>query len=249
MTPSSAAPAPAPTPLTLAGHRALRWGGESEHVVLAVHGMAGSKSDPMIRAVAQGASRAGCTTISVDMPGHGGRSDPGGLVPWVYREELAEVAREVAATHPRISLFACSLGAFMSMHALADLPLEIALFASPLVDMEAFIARKMTLQGVGERELRSRRHVDLADGQSLDWGYLTWVRHHPLHWQHPTSILYGASDAIIPRSDIDAFTRATGAQLQVMAAGHYLHTDHDLGVLRRWVTGRLQSGQERGAGA
>lgn len=232
-------PADPPTPLTLAGHRALRWGGDSEHVLLAVHGMSGHKADPMVRAVARGGALAGCTTISVDMPGHGDRSDREALTPWAYGGELAEAAHEVSAAHGRVSLFACSVGAFMALHALAESPLDRALLAAPLVDMEAFILRKMTLQGVSERELRARRHIPLADGQSLDWAYLTWVRRHPTRWHHPTSVLHGRSDAIVPRADIDSFTRATGAQLQVIPAGHYLHTPHDLAALRRWVTGRL----------
>lgn len=230
---------PSPIPLTLADHRALRWGDHPERALLAVHGMSGSKSDPMVAAVARGADLAGWTTISVDLPGHGDRHDRAALNPWTYAEELAQVAREVAGAHDQLALFACSLGAFLSLHALADAPLERALLAAPLVDMEAFIARKMFLQGVSERELRSRRHIALADGQSLDWGYLSWVRRHRVRWAHPTAVLHGASDAIVPLADVEAFTRATGAQLQVIPAGHYLHTDHDLGVVRRWVTSQL----------
>lgn len=210
--------------------------------------MSGDKADPVITAVARGAALAGYTTISVDLPGHGDRSDREALTPWAHCGELAGTAGEVSAAHRRVSLFACSLGAFMALHALARTPLDRALFASPLVDMEAFIARRMTLQGISERELRARRHVPLADGQSLDWDYLTWVRRHPVRWHHPTSVLYGRSDAIVPRPDIDSFTRATGAQLQVIPAGHYLHTPRDLTVLRHWVTGRLADAPARPTG-
>ena len=237
------------TPFTLAGHRALRWGDDSERALLAVHGMSGHKADPMIEAVSRGAALAGWVTISVDLPGHGERRDREALTPWGYQEELTEAAREVSAAHGHVALFACSLGAFMALHALAETPLDQALLASPLVDMEAFIARKMSLQGISERELRTRHHVALADGQSLDWGYLTWVRRHPLHWHHPTSVMYGSSDAIIPRPDIDSFTRATGAQLQIIRAGHYLNRPRDLAVLRRWVTGHLLRRDDVPAGA
>lgn len=228
-----------PLPLTLAGHPALRWGPDSDRAVLAVHGMGGSKSDPVVSALARGAALAGWCTLSVDLPGHGGRSDREALTPWCYGEELAEVGREVCAAHPHVALFACSRGAFMSLHALADAPLETALMVSPVVDMEAFIARRMFLQGVSEHELRRRGHIGLADGQSLDWGYLSWVRRHPVRWEHPTHVLHGDSDAIVPRADIDQFTRATGAQLQVIPAGHFLHTPRDLATMRRWATGRL----------
>ena len=58
---------------------------------------------------------------------------------------------------------------------------------------------------------------------------------HPLHWNTPTQVLYGAEDERISRASLDRFKRDTGAHLTIMEeAGHWFHTENQLAALQSW---------------
>ena len=73
-------------------------------------------------------------------------------------------------------------------------------------------------------------------GETLSWAYLTYVREHPVLWQVPTRILYGAHDNLTSLETIRAFAEKTGAELTVMPDGeHWFHTEWQMQFLDQWI--------------
>ncbi len=134
-----------------------------------------------------------------------------------------------------VFLIANSIGAYFSMHALTR-EVERAFLISPIVDMAELIGTMMTWAGVTERDLEARREIPTDFGETLSWGYLSYVREHPITWDVPTEILYGGKDNLTPRASMAAFARRIGANLTVMEDGeHWFHTEKQLAFLDSWL--------------
>jgi len=156
--------------------------------------------------------------------------------PWDAKAEFPALIERVCPGGAPFLLIANSLGAYLALHALADLPVEKAFFISPVVDMEQLIRSLMAGAGVDEDELRARRELTTPHGETLSWDYLSYVRAHPVVWHAPTEILYGENDALVPYESAAAFAARTGAGLTVMPGGeHWFHTAEQLAFLENWI--------------
>lgn len=170
-----------------------------------------------------------------DVVGFDYRSD----TPWAARTEFREFYIAFSNEHAAVSVIANSIGAYFCLHALKDLPIEQALFISPIVDMESLISNMMTWVNVTEADLESRETIETPFGETLTWSYLTWVRSHPIHWSIPTRILYGENDNMQSIASIRAFADSCKADLTIMPNGeHWFHTDEQMNFLDSWILNR-----------
>ena len=91
--------------------------------------------------------------LSFDLPEQGDRINEGtpSKVQY-YIKDLTDVMQYVKANWKHISLFANSLGAYFSLLAYPDEPIEKAWFLSPIVDMQRLIENMMS----SEEELKNK---------------------------------------------------------------------------------------------
>ncbi len=156
--------------------------------------------------------------------------------PWEAIEEFHPFFAERATEYDSRILIANSIGAFFALHALPSVPFEKVYFISPVVDMEKLITDMLQWAGVTEKELEEKGTIHTAFGQDLSWAYLTWVRTHPVVWQHPTAILYGSRDDLQSIDTIQAFAKKCGAAVTVMEGGeHWFHTEEQMAFLDRFL--------------
>jgi pimeloyl-ACP methyl ester carboxylesterase len=109
-----------------------------------------------------------------------------------------------------------------------------ALLLSPLVDMTAFIRRRLVARHLTEDDLRSAGVIAEPQGQDLTWEYFSWARDHPPAWTRPCRVLWGRRDDLVPAQDIDGFAAASGAIVETIDAGHAFGPEHDEFVTR-WI--------------
>lgn len=156
--------------------------------------------------------------------------------PWEAKEEFPELFRGLCQGYDSVNVIANSIGAFFTMSALADQKIQRAYFISPVVNMEKLILDMMSWANVTEEELRTRKEIETAFGETLSWEYLCYVREHPIAWTVPTHILYGDKDNLTTLETVSAFARQTGATLTVMKDGeHWFHTPEQMAFLDEWI--------------
>ena len=156
--------------------------------------------------------------------------------PWEAKEEFPQLFRRLCRGYDSVGVIANSIGAFFTMNALADQKIQWAFFISPVVNMEKLILDMMSWANVTEDQLRARRKIETAFGETLSWEYLCYVRQHPVHWTVPTHILYGDKDNLTTLETVSAFAKQTGATLTVMKDGeHWFHTPEQMGFLDEWI--------------
>lgn len=156
--------------------------------------------------------------------------------PWEAKAEFPQFFEKQRKQCDRLTLAANSIGAFFSMSSLDETLIDRAYFISPVVDMKNLIENIMLWTGVSERELAEKQEIPTQFGETLSWAYLTYVREHPVLWQVPTRILYGAHDNLTSLETIRAFAEKTGAELTVMPDGeHWFHTERQMQFLDQWI--------------
>ena len=156
--------------------------------------------------------------------------------PWEAKAEFPQFFEKQRKQCDRLTLAANSIGAFFSMSSLDETLIDRAYFISPVVDMKNLIENIMLWTGVSERELAEKQEIPTQFGETLSWAYLTYVREHPVLWQVPTRILYGAHDNLTSLETIRAFAEKTGAELTVMPDGeHWFHTAEQMRFLDNWL--------------
>ena len=156
--------------------------------------------------------------------------------PWEAKAEFPQFFEKQRKQCDRLTLAANSIGAFFSMSSLDETLIDRAYFISPVVDMKNLIENIMLWTGVSERELAEKQEIPTQFGETLSWAYLTYVREHPVLWQVPTRILYGAHDNLTSLETIRAFAEKTGAELTVMPDGeHWFHTERQMQFLNQWI--------------
>lgn len=102
--------------------------------------------------------------------------------------------------------------------------------------MEKLISDMMTWANVSEDELREKKEIPTAFGETLSWEYLRYVRENPVVWKIPTRILYGEKDNLQSYETIAEFARRTNASLTVMKGGeHWFHTESQMNFLDNWL--------------
>lgn len=161
--------------------------------------------------------------------------------PWDAKSEFSQFFDLDGKGYDSVVLIANSIGAFLSMHALSEKNISQAMFISPIVNMEKLITDMMLWSNVTEDELRSKREITTAFGETLSWDYLCYVRKHPVVWNIPTCILYGATDNLTSIDTITEFKNKIGATLTVIDNGeHWFHTDAQMKVLDNWIVNSIR---------
>ena len=156
--------------------------------------------------------------------------------PWEAKAEFPQFFEKQRKQCDRLTLAANSIGAFFSMSSLDETLIDRAYFISPVVDMKNLIENIMLWTGVSERELAEKQEIPTQFGETLSWAYLTYVREHPVLWQVPTRILYGAHDNLTSLETIRDFAEKTGAELTVIPDGeHWFHTERQMQFLDKWI--------------
>lgn len=156
--------------------------------------------------------------------------------PWEAREEFPRFFDEVCQNGQPVEIIANSIGAFFAMSALSGKRIEKAFFISPIVDMEKLISDMMLWENVTEAELRAKKEIRTAFGETLSWEYLCYVRENPIVWGVPTHILYGDQDNLTSYETISGFAERVGATLTVMRGGeHWFHTESQMDFLDQWI--------------
>jgi len=211
--------------------------------VLFVHGKMGCKEE----AVPFYENMSGrVSVVALDLPAHGERKNRGEtLTPWAAVPEILAVYEWMKTRFPRISVRANSVGAYFSMPALEKEPIEKALFVSPVTDMQKLIENMMAWATVTKDELREKREIPTAFGETLSWDYYAWVKAHPIVWNAPTEVLYGSNDNLISQEMISAFMQGKNRRLTVMEGGeHWFHTEEQLAFMKAWERNVLSESQK-----
>jgi surfactin synthase thioesterase subunit len=216
----------------------ILWGEESENLLIAVHGNKANKTDDSIVALAEEAIRSGYQVLSFDLPQHGDRLEESRLCKVQNCvQDLSIIMDFSKSISGNINLFACSMGAYFSLLAYKDDPVQQSLFLSPVVDMESIITKLMTWFGVTEERLQQEQTISTPIGETLYWDYYCYVKENPITlWNSHTSILYGSKDELCDFATISDFTDKFTCNLEVMEDGeHFFHTEEQMSYYRNWL--------------
>ncbi len=228
------------------GIPAILWGSESKKWILAVHGSRSSKIDDCIWILAEEAILCGYQVLSFDLPKHGERvyEEKPCLVQQCI-EELIIILNYVKQQEKEVSLFGCSMGAYVSLLAYRDERIDRTWLLSPVVDMAHVIQTIMGEIGVTEEQLEIEEEIDNPI-EPLSWEYYSYVKEHPvIKWQSPTSILRGEHDYLCEYRDVFEFAERFQCKLEEQKGGeHWFHTPKQLEYYRKWLQKELQ--EEKG---
>lgn len=156
--------------------------------------------------------------------------------PWEAKIEFQRLYDMYVKSYDSVILIANSIGAYLSMNALAEKNISQAFLISPVADMEKLITDMMKRSNITEDELRIKKEIDTEFGETLSWEYLSYVKNHPIKWNIPTSVLYGEKDTLTSKETIIKFAEQIGANLTIMENGeHWFHTDEQLNFLDNWI--------------
>ena len=166
---------------------AVLYGSPSPQVWLCLHGKGGRKEEA--ESFAQVVCPKGWQVLAIDLPGHGARSGgPELFTPWHAVPELRDLLSLSGQKWNRLALRAVSLGAWFSLLAFQDRPLDRALFVSPVLDMERLIQEMMSWAGVTESRLEAEWEISTEFGETLSW---------KRHWlAHGSSAEWSCNDKI-----------------------------------------------------
>ena len=162
-----------------------------------------------------------------------------GSAPWETKAEILAAYDALMESHS-VTVIANSIGAYFAMNALQGERVARALFISPIVDMEKLICDMMKWAHVTETELKEKREIRTAFGETLSWEYLRYVRENPIVWTAPTCVLYGDKDNLTSMETVRTFAESCGADLEVMQGGeHWFHTEKQMAFHDAWIRRRL----------
>lgn len=221
--------------IAIQGIPALVWGEPSDKVYLCVHGKMSSKESA--EGIARIAQAKNYQTISFDLPRHGERKDEENRCDiWNGVHDLTVVADYVFSRWREVNLFACSLGAFFSLHAYPEFLFQKCLFQSPILDMEYLIGQMMLWFDISEQQLEWEQEVDTPI-DVLSWKYYRYVKEHPIEiWNHPTSILFAGKDNLQSREVVNQFVVKFGCRLTVAEnSRHPFMEAEDIPLVENWL--------------
>ena len=225
--------------IEIAGIPALVWGKASDKVYLCVHGKLSCKESA--EGIAEIAAARGYQTISFDLPAHGERQTEDRRCDiWNGIHDLTLVADDVFRRWKQVSLYACSLGAYFSLHAYADRPFEKCLFQSPILDMEYLIRQMFRWFDISEERLAQETEINTPI-DLMTWDYYQYVLAHPVKkWQIPTEILYGGKDDLQSLAVMQEFSRKFGCNLTLSEnSRHPFMEEADLPIVQQWLHDHL----------
>ena len=221
--------------IEIQGIPALVWGEPSDKVYLCVHGKMSSKESA--EGIARIAQERNYQTISFDLPRHGERiNEENRCDIWNGVHDLTVVADYVFSRWREVNLFACSLGAFFSLHAYPENLFRKCLFQSPILDMEYLIGLMMLWFGISEEQLEREQEIDTPI-DVLSWKYYRYVKERPIDmWNHPTSILFAGKDNLQSREVVNQFALKFGCQLTVAEnSQHPFMEAEDIPLVENWL--------------
>lgn len=212
----------------------ILWGEDSNKVYVHVHGKMSRKE--YAESFAAIAETKGYQTLSFDLPEHGERTDSKRCDVWDGVSDLRTISDYAFANWERVSLYACSIGAYFSLNAYNTMPFEKALFQSPIVDMERLVKNMMLWSGVTEAELESKKEIP-SPVDTLRWDYYQYIISHPItQWNIPTAILYGGKDNLQPEESVRAFAEKFGCSLTVSEnSEHPFMAQSDATIVENWL--------------
>lgn len=150
--------------------------------------------------------------------------------------DLKAISDYAFANWERVSLYACSIGAYFSLNAYNAMPFEKALFQSPIVDMERLVKNMMLWSGVTEAELESKKEIP-SPVDTLRWDYYQYIISHSItQWNIPTAILYGGKDNLQSEESVRAFAEKFGCSLTVSEnSEHPFMAQSDALIVENWL--------------
>lgn len=220
---------------SIEGIPALLWGDDSDRVYLCVHGKMSSKESA--EGIAGLAAQRGYQTLSFDLPQHGERADqPDRCDIWNGIRDLTIVGDYVFGRWKEVSLYACSLGAFFSLHAYPDRRFKNCLFQSPIVDMEYLVRQMMLWFDISEQRLACEKEID-TPVDLLSWNYFQYVLAHPIQkWESPTNILFGGKDNLQSPDVMRLFADRFGCGITLSEnSEHPFMAPGDIPVVEKWL--------------
>ena len=229
--------------IKIEGIPATVWGEGNDRVWIAVHGNLSHKEDEVVRLLAEAATEKGYSVLSFDLPEHGEREGDSTCLCKVQNcvRDLKTILAYAKANFREIDLWACSMGAYFSLLAYRDEPIEKCLFLSPVVNMQVVIGNLMAWSRVTESDLKKKQEIQTDFGQTLYWDYYEYVKENPItRWDKPTSILYGSRDTLQEEALVSAFAKEFGCELSILKDGeHFFHTQEQLERYKTWLRDRL----------
>ena len=217
------------------GIPAILWGKPSDKIYIHVHGKMSRKE--YAEGFAEAAEAKGWQTLSFDLPEHGERRDKAHRCDvWNGVRDLNVIADQVFSGWDRVSLFACSLGAYFSLNAYTDRPFEKCLFQSPVVDMEWLVRHMMLWSDVSEEELREKQEI-VTEIDTLRWDYYQYIICKTItKWEIQNTILYGVRYNLHPIESIRSFAKKFDARLTISEQSeHPFMTAEDKKTVDKWL--------------
>ena len=227
------------TRVEIDGIPALIWGEPSDRVYLCVHGKLSSKL--AAEGLAKIAAERGYQTISFDLPQHGERKcEPQRCDIWNGIRDLQMIGEYVFRRWREVSLYACSLGAYFSLHAYPERVFRRCLFQSPILDMEYLIRQMFLWFDISEERLEREKEIDTPI-DLMTWDYVRYVLEHPVaRWNAPTNILYGGRDDLQSYAVIQQFADRFGCSVTLAEnSEHPFMAEEDVLVVERWLRENL----------
>ena len=125
-------------------------------------------------------------------------------------EELLKIYDYVKGKYEKISLWACSLGAFFSLLAYQCVKFNQCLFLSPVVDMQRLIENMMIWFEINEEKFKmNKKLIETPIGETLYYDYYCYVKEHSVtEWNSQTMILYGENDNLCEYEYIKKFAKS-----------------------------------------
>ena len=211
------------------------WGEKSEKVYLFVHGKMSSKESA--EKFAEIASKKGYQTISFDLPQHGERQGGNDRCDiWNGIRDLALIGDYTFANWKKVSLFACSLGAYLSLNTYYTYDIKKCLFQSPILDMDYLIKQMMVWFDISEEQLARKKEV-YTPIDILSWDYYQYVKAHPIkEWNVPTYILFGGKDSLQLLNVVKDFTDRFHCGITVAEdSEHPFMEEKDAQIVNQWL--------------
>ncbi len=214
---------------------AIIWGEKSDRIYIHVHGKMSCKEQA--ENFAEIAEKKGCQTLSFDLPEHGERKGCDYRCDiWNGMHDLTVIGNYAFSRWSRVSLFACSLGAYFSLNTYTDRNFINCLFQSPVIDMEYLIEQMFRWFNVTEEKLCSEKEIP-TPVDLLRWDYYQYVKKHAVKkWNVPTSILYGGKDNLQSKEVIQKFANENGCKLAISKdSEHPFMGKEDVHIVRTWL--------------
>ena len=223
--------------ILVSGIPAIIWGEPSTQVYLHVHGKMSRKE--YAAEFARIAEEKGYQTLSFDLPESGERldgKDGKRLDVWDGTADVETMADYAFNHWERVSLYACSIGAYFSLNGLAEYRLEKSLLQSPVVDMQWLARQMMVWFGVTEEQLKREKEIPTPI-DPLRWDYFCYSLTHPIvSWPIPTAVLYGGRDSLQSREVIRSFCRRFDCECTISEESDHPFMDNSDGpIVRHWL--------------